>query len=75
MSEVVQTIGGVQADGTVTGTTHFIAVYSPRTTVTLTAPATAGGSAFASWTGCTAVNANVCTVLVNSNTTVTVNYN
>src|ERR1035437_9325524 len=39
--------------GTGNGSTSFSRTYDARTSVTLTAPATSGGSTFASWTGCT----------------------
>lgn len=48
--------------------------YDAGTTVTLTAPATAGGNAFASWSGCASTNGYSCTVTMNADTTVTVNY-
>jgi hypothetical protein len=75
MTDLVQTIGGMNAGGTITGTTNFKLIYNAGTTVTLTAPATSGSSTFGSWTGCTAATANVCTVVVNADTAVTANYN
>jgi hypothetical protein len=40
----------------------------------LSAPATAGGNTFSSWSGCTSVVDQMCNVTLNSDTTVTVSY-
>jgi hypothetical protein len=58
----------------ISGSTSFTLTYNSGTAATLTAPATAGGSTFASWSGCTAATAAVCSVTLNANTTVTANY-
>ena len=42
--------------------------------MTLSAPKTAGGNIFASWSGCTTVSTVNCTVVMNTNKTVTANY-
>ena len=69
-------IGASPADNnnTTTGTTAFTLTYNSGTTVTLTAPATSGGSNFSSWTGCTTASTVTCTVTISANTTVTANY-
>ncbi|MGH9920283.1 MAG: hypothetical protein ACRD6W_15625, partial [Nitrososphaerales archaeon] len=48
--------------------------YNSGTSVTLTAPATAGGNNFSSWTGCSSTSGDTCTVTVSVNATVTANY-
>ena len=55
-------------------TTPGALVYNVGTAVTLTAPTTAGGNPFASWTGCPSSSANVCHVTVSTNLTITANY-
>ena len=56
------------------GTTSFTRTYNAATTVTLTAPATSGGSKFTSWGGCATAAAGNCTVTMTANTTVTASY-
>ena len=56
------------------GSTSFTRTYNTGTTVTLTAPATAGGNVFSSWTGCTFVSGVTCTVKLTANTTVSAAY-
>ena len=56
------------------GTTSFTRSYYGGTAVTLTAPATAAGNPFVSWSGCASTSALFCTVTMNANTTVTANY-
>ena len=62
------------ANGQGNGTTGFTRTYDSGTAVTLTAPATASGNPFSSWTGCTSVSTETCNVTMGSNTTVTANY-
>ena len=57
------------------GTTSFTRTYNSGTHVTLTAPSTASGNSFDSWTGCTSPITETCSVTMSSNTTVTANYN
>lgn len=57
-----------------TGTTPFTLTESSGATMTFTAPATAGGNNFSSWTGCTSISGATCNVTVSSNTTITANY-
>jgi len=59
---------------TTTGSTAFALTYNPGTTVTLTAPNTAGGNSFSSWSGCTTSSTVSCSVTMNANATVTANY-
>ncbi len=56
------------------GTTSFTRTYTTGTTVTLTAPATASGNPFSSWSGCTSASTTTCSVTMSGNTTVTANY-
>lgn len=56
------------------GTTPFTSTLAAGTMLSLSAPLTAGGNNFTSWTGCTSVSSNVCNVTVNGNMTITVNY-
>ena len=56
------------------GTTSFTRTYDSGATVTLSAPATASGNPFSSWSGCTSASTVTCTVTMSSNTTVTANY-
>ena len=56
------------------GTTSFLVTESAGTTLILTAPTTAGGNTFVSWTGCTTATTVTCSVTLNSNSTVTANY-
>jgi hypothetical protein len=57
------------------GTTNYTkASLASGTSVVLTAPATAGGNNFSSWTGCTSSSGTTCNVTMSANTTVTANY-
>jgi hypothetical protein len=56
------------------GKTTFTLSYDAGTAVTLTAPATASGDNFVSWTGCTTASTVTCNVTMNASTTVTANY-
>lgn len=62
------------ANGASNGSTSFTRTYMPGASVTLTAPAAAGGNAFSSWTGCTSSSTVICKVTVGANTTVTAVY-
>ena len=61
-------------NGSGNGTTSFSRTYNQATQVTLTAPATAGGNTFSSWTGCDDALGITCTVTMNAAKTVTANY-
>jgi len=61
-------------NGNGNGSASFTRLYQGGTTVTLTAPATASGNVFSSWTGCTSTTGNSCTVTMNQNNTVTATY-
>jgi hypothetical protein len=56
------------------GATSFTRSYYGGTAVTVTAPATAGGNPFVSWSGCTSASTIFCTVTMNANATVTAQY-
>jgi len=56
------------------GATSFTRTYNSGTSVTLIAPATAGGNNFSSWTGCTTATTVTCTATLNDDATVTANY-
>ena len=56
------------------GITSFTVTEPPGTTLVMTAPATASGNSFVSWTGCTTSSTVTCNVKLNANTTVTANY-
>ena len=56
------------------GSTSFTRTYDSGTAVTLTAPTTASGNPFSSWSGCTSASTETCNVTMSSNTTVTANY-
>jgi hypothetical protein len=69
-------IGVAQPDvnGAGNGSTNFTRTYMPSASVTLTAPATAGGNAFSSWIGCANFSTVTCNLTVNANTIVTAVY-
>ncbi|HMD78062.1 MAG TPA: glycoside hydrolase family 44 protein [Terracidiphilus sp.] len=71
-SGVAITVSPADNNGAANGTTTFTRTYNAGTSVTLTAPATSGGNAFASWSGC--ASTVTCTVTMSANTTVTANY-
>jgi hypothetical protein len=59
-----------------TGVTSFTRSYNAGTSVTLTAPATAGGGRFTAWSGgCAGAAGVTCTILMDANFTVTAKYN
>jgi hypothetical protein len=68
-------VAPADSNGASAGVTGFARTYfMPGAVVTLTAPATAGGNAFASWTGCTSSSGATCTVRLTTNVTVTASY-
>jgi Glycoside hydrolase family 44 len=73
-SGVAITVGNPNNNVVATGTTSFSGAHAVGATVLLSAPSTAGGNTFSSWTGCTSVSTVNCTVTMNANTTVTANY-
>ncbi|MGC2635941.1 MAG: right-handed parallel beta-helix repeat-containing protein [Acidobacteriaceae bacterium] len=73
-SGVAITASPADKNGTSSGTTSFTLSYAAGSSVTLTAPATAGGNNFSSWSGCTTANGATCTVGLNANATVTARY-
>ncbi len=73
-SGVAISVSAVDNNGGANGTTGFTRTYDAGKVVTLTAPASSGSAAFASWTGCTSASGETCSVMMNANTTVTANY-
>ena len=73
-SGVAITVSPADNNSAGNGSTSFTRTYNSGTSITLTAPATAGGNNFSSWTGCTSANSVTCTVALSANTTVTANY-
>ena len=80
---IVQTVGGsgetitvspADTNGSGDIVTSGTRIYGVGQSVTLTAPATASGNPFASWTGCDSVSVRTCTVAMTSQKTVTVTY-
>jgi hypothetical protein len=70
------TINASPADNnsTTSGSTSFTLSYNQGTSITLTAPATAGGNSFSSWSGCTSATTVTCNVTINANTFVVASY-
>ncbi|MFI5295451.1 MAG: M6 family metalloprotease domain-containing protein [Thermodesulfovibrionales bacterium] len=56
------------------GTTPWTTGFSGNTYVTLTAPSTAGGNNFSSWSGCDSWSGTTCYVTMNASKTVIANY-
>jgi hypothetical protein len=74
-SGVAITVSPADTNGATNGTTSFTRTYDAGASVTLTAPATAGGNTFSAWTGCVSANTlRECTVAMNAATTVTAGY-
>ena len=73
-SGVALTVSPADNNGATGGSTSFTRTYNSGTSVTLTAPSTAGMNVFSSWTGCASASAATCTVTLNADTTVTANY-
>lgn len=71
---VAITASPADSSGKASGTTGFSLTYDAGSTVTLTAPATAGGDKFSAWTGCTTTSTVTCSVTMSGNTTVTASY-
>ncbi len=60
---------------TYAGTTNYSKTgIASGTSVTLTAPATAGTASFSSWSGCTTTSGTTCTLTMTANKTVTATY-
>jgi sugar lactone lactonase YvrE len=67
-------VSPVDNNGDGSGTTSLIRIYNQGTQVTLTAPSTAGGNNFLSWTGCDQASSITCSVTLTATRTVTANY-
>jgi hypothetical protein len=73
-SGVAITVSPSDNGGQGNGSTSFSRTYNSGTSVTLTAPATAGGNSFSSWTGCATTSTVACTLTLSANTSVTATY-
>lgn len=71
---VAITSSPADANARSSGTTSFALTYATGTTVTLTAPGTAGKAVFSEWTGCSQSMGKSCIAAVEGNTTVTAHY-
>ncbi|MBI2063457.1 MAG: hypothetical protein HYT65_00475 [Candidatus Yanofskybacteria bacterium] len=56
------------------GSTQFTRTYNFSTAVSITAPATASGNNFSSWSGCDGVTGTTCSITMNADRTITANY-
>jgi Glycoside hydrolase family 44 len=74
VSGVSITVSSADNNGSSNGSTSFTRSYNAGTSVTLTAPNSASGNTFASWSGCSSTSGANCTVTMNANTTVTASY-
>ena len=73
-SGVAITVTPADNNSAVNGTTRFTRTYNSGTAVTLTAPATAGGNVFLSWSGCSTSSTVTCNVTMNASYAVTATY-
>jgi hypothetical protein len=73
-SGVSITVNPSDNSGQGNGTTPFTRAYNNNASVTLTAPSTANGNNFSSWTGCTSTSGATCNVTMNSEKTVKANF-
>jgi pimeloyl-ACP methyl ester carboxylesterase len=68
------TVTPTDSNGYGNGSTSFTRTYNQNALVTLTAPSTASGNNFSSWTGCDQASATICTVTMTAAKAVTANY-
>ena len=61
-------------NGSDNGVSQFTRTYLAGSTFTLTAPASAGGNTFSSWSGCDSVNGNLCGVTLTADRTATAHF-
>lgn len=73
-SGVAITVAPADNNSAGSGSTSFTRTYNSGTGITLTAPATAGGNKFSSWSSCTSASTTTCSVTLSANTTITANY-
>lgn len=73
-SGVAITVSPADNNSSANGSTSFTRTYNSGTSVTLTAPATAGANKFSSWTGCTSATNTTCSITMSGNMTVTAGY-
>ena len=74
-SGVAMTVAPADKNGSANGSASFTRTYDSGTSVTITAPASAGSHTFSSWTGCTSAATVTCKVTMNANTTISAAYN
>ena len=68
------TVSPADNSGAANGNASFARTYNSGTAVTVTAPASAGSHAFASWAGCTSAKTVTCSVTMSANTTISASY-
>lgn len=68
------TVSPADNSGATGGSATLTRSYNAGTTVTVTAPPTAGANSFGSWAGCTTAQSATCTVTMNASTTITATY-
>lgn len=73
-SSVSVTVSQKDLSGYDNGITHFTRSYLAGSAVILTAPATADGNSFSSWSGCDSSSGNQCSVSLSADRTVTATY-
>jgi len=73
-SGVAITVTPADNNSAANGSTSFTRTYNTGTSVTLTAPAVAGGNIFSSWTGCTSASTITCTIKLTANAKVSAAY-
>ena len=73
-SGVPVTVSPADANGLGSGASPLTLSYATGSTVTLTAPAIAGGNTFSAWTGCASTSGQSCTVNLSAAKTVTAAY-
>ncbi|NVN90125.1 MAG: hypothetical protein HXX11_05920 [Desulfuromonadales bacterium] len=73
-SGVTLSLNPADYNGKSSALTQFTSSYALGSTVTLTAPAKAGGNFFNGWSGCDSATGLQCNVILNANKTVTANY-
>src|ERR1043166_6539122 len=74
-SGVAITVVPNDLNGQGSGSTQFTRTYGSNTGVTLTAPSSAGGKSFSSWSGCNSSQGTTCNVTMSADKTVTAVYN
>jgi hypothetical protein len=73
-SGVAMTVVPADVNGSANGSASFTRTYNSGSSVTITAPVTAGSHTFTSWSGCSSATTVTCKVTMNASTTVTAAY-